>query len=83
MAEAKTGGLARFGPLGPAEQTMVDGVGNGVFHRVGAGGLQNAGDEDWQVRAELTRALLLGGEGISSFTSRIPVPRTGAQQRRV
>ena len=57
-------GLARFGTLGRAEQTMVDGIGNGVFDRVGAGGLPNAGDQDRQVRAELIRALLLGGEGM-------------------
>lgn len=76
-------GLARFGALGRAEQIMVDGVGNGVFDRVGAAGLLNAGDEYWQVLAELVRALLLGGDGINSLMSRIPFPRTGAQQRRV
>ena len=43
---------------------MVDGVGNGVFDRVGAGGLPAEGDADRQVRAELIRALLLGGEGM-------------------
>jgi cytoskeletal protein CcmA (bactofilin family) len=57
-------GLAAFGTLGRAEQTMVDGVGNGVFDRVGAGGLPAEGETDRQVRAELVRALLLGGEGM-------------------
>lgn len=59
-----TGGIARFGALGRAEQVMVDGVGNGVFDRMGAGGLPEAGDADRQVRAELIRALLLGGDGL-------------------
>lgn len=57
-------GLARFGALGRAEQTMVDGIGNGVFDRVGAGGVPTEGDTDRQVRAELIRALLLGGDGL-------------------
>lgn len=57
-------GLARFGALGRAEQMMVDGVGNGVFDRVGAGGVPVEGDTDRQVRAELIRALLLGGDGM-------------------
>ena len=43
---------------------MVDGVGNGVFDRVGAGGLPGAGDTDRQVRATLIRALLLGGDDL-------------------
>jgi hypothetical protein len=60
-------GLARFGTLGRAEQTMVDGVGNGVFDRVGAGGLPTAGDVDRQVRADLIRALLLGGDGLPAM----------------
>jgi hypothetical protein len=57
-------GLARFGALGPAEQVMVDGVGNGVFDRVGAGGLPEAGDASRRVRADLIRALLLGGDDL-------------------
>jgi hypothetical protein len=60
----KATGLARFGALGRAEQTMVDGIGNGVFDRVGAGGVPMAGDADRQVRADLIRALLLGGDGL-------------------
>jgi hypothetical protein len=43
---------------------MVDGVGNGVFDRVGAGGLPRVGDTDRQVRATLIRALLLGGDDL-------------------
>jgi hypothetical protein len=62
-----SGGLARFGTLGRAEQTMVDGVGNGVFDRVGAGGLPREGDPDRKVRADLIRALLLGGEGLPAM----------------
>jgi hypothetical protein len=57
-------GLSQFGALSPAEQVMVDGVGNGVFDRVGAGGLPAAGDADRMVRAGLIRALLLGGGGM-------------------
>ncbi len=55
------GGLARFGDLGPAEATLVDGIGNGAFDRVGAGRLPDAGDAARRVRAELIRFLLLGG----------------------
>ena len=53
--------------MGRAEQVMVDGVGNGVFDRVGAGGLPEAGDLDRQVRAELIRALLLGGDDLPAM----------------
>lgn len=55
------GGLARFGALGPAEATLLDGIGTGAFDRLGAGGLPAAGDEARRVRAELIRFLLLGG----------------------
>ena len=54
-------GLARFGSLGRAELTLVDGIDNGIFDRLGAGGLPAAGDEDRRVRADLIRFLLLGG----------------------
>jgi hypothetical protein len=60
-------GLSQFGALSPAEQVMVDGVGNGVFDRVGAGGLPAAGDADRMVRAELIRALLLGGASMPAM----------------
>jgi hypothetical protein len=60
-------GLARFGALGRAEQVMLDGVGNGVFDRVGAGGLPKADDADRRVRAELIRVLLLGGDGLPTM----------------
>ena len=43
---------------------MVEGVGNGAFDRVGAGGVPRADDPDRQVRAALIRALLLGGDGL-------------------
>ncbi len=43
---------------------MVDGVGNGTFDRVGAGEVPQSDDPDRQVRAELIRALLLGGDGL-------------------
>lgn len=54
-------GLAAFGPLRRAELQMVAGLGTGAFDRVGAGGVPAEGDEDRRVRAELVRALLLGG----------------------
>jgi hypothetical protein len=57
----ETAGLARFGALGPAEATMVEGADNGLFDRLGAGGLPKAGDPDRRVRAELIRHLLLAG----------------------
>lgn len=60
-------GLARFGALGRAEQVMVDGVGNGVFDRVGAGGLPRQGDTDREVRADLIRALVMGGDGLPAM----------------
>jgi hypothetical protein len=54
-------GLAAFGPLARAELLMVAGLATGIFDRVGAGGVPVDGDEDRRVRAELIRALLLGG----------------------
>ncbi len=54
-------GLAAFGPLMRAELTMVAGLGTGVFDRVGAGGVPPAGAKDRRVRADLIRAILLGG----------------------
>lgn len=57
-------GLERFGPLGPAEVTLVEGVGNGALDQVGAGRLPEPGDPDRRVRADLIRCLLLGGEGV-------------------
>lgn len=54
-------GLARFGALGPAEVTLVDGLGTGAFDRLGSGGLPEAGDETRRIRADLIRFLLLGG----------------------
>ncbi len=54
-------GLERFGALGPAELTLIEGIGTGAFDRVGAGGLPAAGDESRRVRAELVRFVLLGG----------------------
>lgn len=60
-------GLAQFGELSRAEQVMVDGIGNGVFDRVGAGGLPDVWDEDRKVRAGVIRALLLGGEGVPAI----------------
>lgn len=55
------GGLIRFGALGPAEVTLVEGIGTGAFDRLGSGGLPEAGDETRKIRAELIRFLLLGG----------------------
>lgn len=52
----------RFGPLSRAEAVLVDNIGIGHFDRLGA--LPEAGDADREVRADLIRALLLGGEGI-------------------
>ncbi len=55
--------LAEFGDLGPAEATLLDGLSNGAFDRVGAGGLPVEGDAARLVRADLIRFLLLRGEG--------------------
>ncbi len=52
--------LDRFGPFGPAEINMIDGIGNGMSDRIGAGGLPEPEDETCRVRAELVRFLLLG-----------------------
>jgi hypothetical protein len=60
-------GLAAFGPLMRAELLMVAGLGTGVFDRVGAGGVPAEGDEDRRVRAELIRALLLGGPDLPAL----------------
>lgn len=56
-------GLAAFGPFGPAEIALIDGLGSGMLDRLGSGGLPEAGDLTRRVRAELIRFLLLGGEG--------------------
>jgi hypothetical protein len=56
-------GLGQFGQLGPAEVTLVEGVGTGAFDRVGAGGLPAAGDEARRVRGTLVRFLLLAYPG--------------------
>jgi len=60
-------GLSRFGPLGPAEIVLVEGVGNGLFDRAGSGGLPRVGQAERLVRAELIRALLLGGDGVPAL----------------
>jgi hypothetical protein len=65
--DATFAGLARFGALGRAEQTMLDGIGNGIFDRVGSGGLPVADDPDRRVRADLIRALLLGGDDLPAM----------------
>lgn len=54
-------GLTRFGALGPAEVTLVEGVGTGAFDRTGSGELPEFGDEKRRVWADLIRFLLLGG----------------------
>ncbi len=58
---ARDEGLSSFGRLGPAEITLVEGIGSGNFDRVGSGGLPAEGDEARRVRAALIRFLLLGG----------------------
>ncbi len=56
-------GLDQFGPLGPAEVTLIEGIGTGAFDRVGAGGLPQGNDESRRVRADLVRFLLLARSG--------------------
>lgn len=56
-----SGGVSSFGELGPAEVTLIEGLGNGVMDSLGTSGLPEAGDETRRVRAELIRYLLLGG----------------------
>lgn len=60
-------GLAAFEPFGRAELTLLEGIGNGIYDRVGSGGLPEPGEEDRQVRAELLRLLLLGGTGVPTM----------------
>ena len=60
-------GLAGFGPLLRAELVFVAGIGNGTFDRVGTDGVPAEGDEDRRVRADLIRALLLGGADLPSL----------------
>jgi hypothetical protein len=55
--------LEQFGPLGPAEVTLIDGIGTGVFDRIGAGGLPEPGNDARRVRADLVRFLLLARPG--------------------
>ena len=54
--------LSVFRPLSRAEEALVSGLDSGIFDQVGDGGLPEAGDETRRVRAELIRALLLGGD---------------------
>lgn len=51
----------RFGPLSPAEVTLIEGIGNGTVDRVEGGSLPEAGDDGRRVRADLVRFLLLAG----------------------
>lgn len=60
-------GLAAYEPLGRAELTLLDGIGNGIYDRVGSGGLPEPGDEHRRVRADLIRRLLLGGPGVPAM----------------
>ncbi|MCF1709093.1 hypothetical protein L0V05_09720 [Tabrizicola sp. J26] len=52
----------RFGALSRAEAVLVENIGIGHFDRLGS--LPVEGDPDRLVRAELIRALLLGGDGL-------------------
>lgn len=54
-------GLDTFLPLSRAEAALVAGLDSGTYDRVGGGGLPEAGDEARHVRADLIRALLIGG----------------------
>jgi hypothetical protein len=56
-------GLERFGPLGPAEIVLIEGLATGAVDRIGAAGLPAAGDEARRVRAELVRFILLAHPG--------------------
>ncbi len=56
--------LADLEPLTQPEADLLAGLGNGLFHRCGDGGLPAAGDTTREVRAELLRLVLLGGDGV-------------------
>ena len=55
--------LPGSGLLSPAEVTLIEGIGNGTFDRVGRGGLPCGRRRRGSVRADLIRFLLLGGPG--------------------
>lgn len=59
--------FTRFEPLGEAERALVEGIGNGSIDRMGDGDLPDAGDARNSVRAELIRALLLGGTDVPAM----------------
>jgi hypothetical protein len=52
--------LAAFGPLGPAEQVLLDGLPVGRFDLVDGGGLPAPDDPRRIIRADLLRLLILG-----------------------
>lgn len=52
--------LAAFGPLGPAEQVLLDGLADGSFDLVDGGDLPTGNDPRRVIRAELLRLLILG-----------------------
>jgi hypothetical protein len=52
--------LAAFGPLGPAEQVLLDGLSDGRFDLVDGGGLPAHDDPRRMIRADLLRLLILG-----------------------
>ncbi len=55
--------LDQFGPLGPAEVRLIEGIGTGHLDPVGGGGLPPAGEAARRVRADLVRFLLLAHSG--------------------
>jgi hypothetical protein len=56
-------GLDRFGVLGPAEITLIEGIGTGAVGRLTTAGVPAEGDESRRVRADLVRFLLLAHPG--------------------
>ncbi len=54
--------IRRFGALSPAETVLVENIGGGHVDQLGEGKVPEPDDTEQQVRAELIRYLLLGGE---------------------
>jgi hypothetical protein len=62
--------LAAFAPLSEAEEMLAGGMAQGAFLRVGDGALPADRDSARTIRADLLRALLIGGDGVPAIHPR-------------
>lgn len=60
----RAGTLGDFGPLHPAEEQVLAGLGSSDFTRIGDGLRPDAGSPASRVRAEFLRFLILGGDNV-------------------